>query len=80
MNRQKSDYYRLLQAVRDTGDWYEWLLFMVTAVNETADMTVQLMQRIKQAMQQHKETIKQHSKIYSHELINNLYKYPYHED
>lgn len=77
INRQKSDYYRLLQAVRDTGDWHEWLLFMVTAVNETADMTVKLVQRIKEAMQQHKETIKQHSKIYSHELINNLYKYPY---
>lgn len=49
----------------------------IIMTNETADMTVQLVQRIKEAMQQHKEMIKQHSKIYSHELINNLYKYPY---
>jgi len=27
--RKKSEYYRLLQDVRDTGNWENWILFML---------------------------------------------------
>jgi Fic family protein len=34
--RQKGDYYRLLQEVRDKGAWTDWVLFMLSGVEETA--------------------------------------------
>ena len=34
--RTKSDYYRLLQAVRDQDAWEDWVLYMLVAVEKTA--------------------------------------------
>lgn len=38
--QNKTDYYRLLQTVRDTGDWEPWLLYMLHGVQETAIETL----------------------------------------
>lgn len=78
INRNKGKYYRLLQEVRDSGSWQEWIIFILNGIAETAKQTVELIVKIKQLMQQHKQQIRsQLPKIYSHELINNLYKHPY---
>lgn len=29
--QNKSDYYRLLQAVRETGEWEDWIVYIVSA-------------------------------------------------
>jgi Fic family protein len=36
----KQDYYRLLNEVRSKGNWNDWIMFMTTAVNETAQLTI----------------------------------------
>jgi Fic family protein len=36
----KQDYYRLLNEVTQTESWRDWILFMTTAVNETAQLTI----------------------------------------
>lgn len=78
INRNKSQYYHLLQFVRDHNDWEEWLIFMLNGIAETAKQTVELINKIKRLMQEHKLLIRnQLPNIYSHELINNLYKHPY---
>lgn len=78
INRNKSRYYHLLQFVRDNNDWEEWLIFILNGIAETAKQTVDLINKIKKLMQKHKSLIRdQLPKIYSHELINNLYKHPY---
>lgn len=78
INDHKMDYYRLLQQVRDTNDWQEWIVFMLKAVTITAEQTQVLIIEIKRLMSDFKQAIKQHNaKIYSHELINNLFSYPY---
>lgn len=78
INRNKGNYYRLLQEVRETQNWQEWIIFILNGVAETAKQTVDLVVKIKQLMQQHKQKIRSElPKIYSHELINNLYKHPY---
>lgn len=74
----KSDYYRLLQEVRDTGKWEEWVLFMLDGVEKTAAASVKLISSIKELMQQYKQQIRNnHPKLYSQDLLNNLFKYPY---
>ncbi len=76
--RYKSDYYRLLQSVRETNEWKEWILYMLEGVEQTAIESVELINKIKKLMQQYKQTIREKlPKLYSQDLLNNLFKYPY---
>lgn len=74
----KQDYYKFLQEVRDTGEWENWLLFMLKGVAETAQQTIELVNNIKALMQRYKHQIREQlPKIYSQDLLNNLFKHPY---
>ena len=76
--KHKSDYYRLLQEVREEGKWEEWVLFMLNGIEKTAAASVTLITSIKELMQYYKQQIRSnHSKLYSQDLLNNLFKYPY---
>ena len=74
----KNDYYRLLQQIRLTGDWEEWLLFMLDGIEKTAKEGISLIQTLKLLMQEQKNQIRNAlPKIYSQDLLNSLFKYPY---
>lgn len=74
----KAVYYRLLQAVRDEGAWVEWVLFMLEAVTQTAAQTLELIDRIHALMLVMKHKIRsEHPKLYSQDLLNNLFRHPY---
>ena len=76
--RHKNSYYRLLQNVRETGEWEEWILYMLDGVEQTATESILLISKIKNLMQKYKQTIRDKlPKIYSQDLLNNLFKYPY---
>jgi len=75
--RNKAKYYGFLQAVRDTGNWEEWILFMLNAVEETAYDTIRLVNVIKKEMQEMKNVLRDNFKFYSQELLNHLFKQPY---
>ncbi len=76
--KHKSDYYRLLQSVRDTGKWEEWLLFMLDGIEKTANEGIILIKGIQKLMLEYKNRIRTyHPKLYSQDLLNNLFKYPY---
>ena len=55
--RNKADYYRLLQATRDTGDWEPWILYMLEGVELTSRQTIWIIQRIKEIMMAYKHRI-----------------------
>jgi len=44
--RNRTEYYRLLDAVRSDGDWETWLEFFLTGVAETAGGAVETMHRL----------------------------------
>lgn len=75
--RNKSEYYRLLQHVRDTGEWEDWLLYMLEAVEQTAKDGIYTVQHIHQAMLDYKHRIRQNFSFYSQDLINHLFNHPY---
>jgi Fic family protein len=78
INQHKSDYYRLLQAVRDTGAWQDWVLFMLHAVAETAQATVVLVDGMRELMASTKQRLRgELPKLYSQDLLNNLFRHPY---
>lgn len=77
INRNKSDYYRLLQKVRTENAWEEWVLYILDGVEQTSLQTIKIIEGIKRLMQKHKKNIRENTKFYSQDLINNLFKHPY---
>lgn len=74
----KAEYYQLLQSVRDTGKWDAWILYMLDAVETTARETISLVDGIRNLMMDYKHRIRaNHPKMYSQDLINNLFRHPY---
>ena len=73
----KADYYSLLQRVRTEDAWEEWVLYILTAVEETAAETMHTILRIKTALMDYKHRIRANHKFYSQDLINNLFTHPY---
>jgi len=74
----KSEYYRLLQAVRDNGAWEAWVLYMLEAVAKTAETTLGLVEGIRQQMADVKHRLRSElPKLYSQDLLNNLFRHPY---
>lgn len=78
INQNKADYYRLLQAVRTENKWEEWVLFMLDGVEDTSRFTIEQIEGIKNLMQKHKQNLRRElPKIYSQDLMNNLFTHPY---
>lgn len=73
----KTDYYRLLQTVRDDDIWEDWVLYILQAVETTARQTVTTVQAIKAALFDYKHRIRDGHRFYSQDLINNLFTHPY---
>lgn len=76
--QNRAEYYRLLQQTRESGTWENWILFVLDAVEKTAINTVATIKGIKELMQDYKHRIRgKYPKIYSQDLINNLFRHPY---
>ena len=76
--RHKSDYYRHLQTVRDTGDWAAWVLYILRAVEDTSRQTITQIHGIKELMQTTKHRLRSElPRLYSQDLVNNLFRHPY---
>ena len=78
INHNKSEYYRLIQAVRDHNAWEEWILFMLDAIEQTSRQTVKLVRGIRDLMREFKVRLRNElPRIYSQDLLNNLFRHPY---
>lgn len=75
--KNKADYYRLLQQIRDNDHWEEWLLFMIVGIEKTSRETIELIHEIKKLMHEFKYKLRDNYKFYSQDLLNNLFKHPY---
>lgn len=74
INKNKADYYRHLQEVRDIDSWDGWVLYMLEGIAETATKTLNIMKSINQLIEEMIEEIKQAlPKIYSKELIDVIF-------
>ena len=75
--RNKPDYYRLLQGVRENGDWESWISYMIRGVENTARETIQLIEELKILIVEMQVLLRTRYKFYSQELLNNLFEHPY---
>jgi Fic family protein len=75
--RTKTDYYRLLQTVRENDTWEDWVLYMLEAVEQAAGQTIATIHAIKTALFDYKHRIRSGFRFYSQGMINNLFTHPY---
>lgn len=78
ITQHKDAYYRLLQRVRTHDAWEEWTLYMLAAVTETAEVTLWQVNGIRDQMAEVKHRMRTElPRIYSQEMLNNLFRHPY---
>ena len=58
ITQHKGEYYRLLQSVRDHGEWETWILFMLRCIESTAWETEEQIRKIIDLMQRYKEQMR----------------------
>lgn len=76
--RNKSAYYRGLQAVREEDAWEAWVLYVLRAVEETSRETLEQVREIRTMMQETKQRLRSElPKLYSQDILNNLFRHPY---
>ena len=78
INDTRPDYYRLLQCTHVEGDWEPWLLYILGGIASTSANTIARIQMIRKLMRDYEERMRAElPKIYSHELLTNLFRHPY---
>ncbi len=78
INKNKAAYYKLLQDVRTNDNWEDWVMYMLSSIEETSLQTIKQIHGIKNLMLKHKQKIRTDlPKIYSQDLLNNLFRHPY---
>ena len=75
--QHKAAYYQHLQAVRTTGAWEPWILWMLDGVTATARDTIRLVEAMRTLMQATKQRLRTGYRFYSQELLNHLFRHPY---
>jgi Fic family protein len=76
--KNKRDYYRLLQEVRTKNNWEDWILYMLKGIEETALETIQQINQINTLFSQTQKIVQQKlPRIYSKDLIEQLFVHPY---
>ena len=73
----KSSYYNLLTKVRESGEWEDWLLYMIKGVEKTSLETIETIKKIQSLMMEYKHELRDNYKFYSQDLLNNLFQHPY---
>lgn len=75
----RSTYYNLLQQVTEKNNWQEWILYMLTAVEQTSIWTLHHIQAIKKLIDHTKKYLKENLSTphYRGLLLEVLFTYPY---
>lgn len=78
INEHRAEYYDRLLSVTTQGAWQPWLLFMLTAVEETSIWTIEKIGGIRNLMDATVDYVSKASpKIYSRELVELIFTQPY---
>ena len=76
--RNRSEYYRLLQQVREKENWEDWVIYILKGVASISEETKDLIKKIYHLFMEYKKGIRdRHSSFYSHDLINSIFSSPF---
>lgn len=76
--QNRGQYNHLLLKVTEAKEWEQWVLFMLTAVEETAKWTTEKIAAISALAENTRKYVKRSlPKVYSYELVNLIFELPY---
>ena len=74
----KSDYYRTLNKINKTGEWEDFIIFMLKSVEETSKLTINKIKLIRDLLDTHIQKVRKKApKIYKKELVEIIFEQPY---
>ena len=71
--RNKIKYYDLFKETRDTGNFEEWIIYILTGIEEMAEETIGIINRIRDEILKMKYELRDKTKLYSKELLEALF-------
>lgn len=75
---RKAEYYALLRGITEHQGWEPWVLYVLSAVRDTAVGTIQQIQAIRKLMEEYGKRVQEAlPKTYRRELIDVLFERPY---
>jgi len=77
INQHKNDYYRLLREVTQKGNWKEWIIYILNAVESQSIATTNSVIGIRELIHKYRLVIQSKSKIYTAELVEYLFSFPF---
>jgi Fic family protein len=76
--KYKTEYYQLLRGVTEKGNWQDWIMYMLTAIIETAQLTTK---KIRNMLSLREETEKDMKQVlgssFSYDLLQLMFTLPY---
>lgn len=76
--KNKGEYYKRLNAVNKNEEWENWILYMLKAIEVTSKQTIKQIQSIRELLYNTIIEVKEKApKIYSKELVENIFEQPY---
>ncbi len=78
ISEHKAAYYRLLNAVNTSNDWWPYIIYMLKAIEDTANRTVKKIKSINVLLDETVLYVQENEpKIYRKELVELLFEQPY---
>lgn len=77
--QHRQQYYDHLQAVRDRGDWEQWLVFLLTGVVQVSQQATETARRVLSLRERHRQLITDRfgrAAANGHRVLEHLYKHP----
>lgn len=76
--KYKTEYYQLLRGVTENNNWHDWVMYILTALSETALLTTSKIRSMISLRDEYEQLMKAAlGSSYSHELLQLMFKLPY---
>ncbi len=76
--QHKTEYYQLLRGITETGNWQDWITYLLTAIAETSKATTIKIRRILSLKEELGDTIREVlGASFNYELLQQMFALPY---
>ena len=76
--KYKTEYYQLLRGVTEKENWHDWVMYILTALIETAQLTTQKIRAMLSLKEDYEKQMKQAlGSSFSYDLLQMLFTIPY---
>lgn len=76
--RYKTEYYQLLRGVTENGNWHDWVMYILTAIIETAQLTTRKIRNMLSLKEEMEKTMKLAlGSSFSYDLLQLMFTLPY---